>query len=1091
MAARVERTLKKFASDEISLAVTYSSCDGKETLFIDDGITYYPIDAGLSVGLSQEEWEHSRCKLLNVIDDFQPDLIQCFGSEYPFGVICKDVSVPVVIHMMGFLNIYYMTIDSVIHYSADDDPNKDLTVVKVIDEERPDRNEIDQFARKETFNSAVERKTMELNRYFFDRTAWDERIVRYFSGGKYYHIEEPINHVFYDSDRRWNFTKRDRIKLLSVSSSDHRKGNEIVLRTARILKDIMKMDFEWIVTSNSESFAPFEKRTGIRHEDVDVRLVGYLSAEQIKEELMNADFFIHPSIIDNSPNSICEAQLIGTPVIASDVGGVSSLVKDGYSGFLYPYNEPHTLAFLIGDLCASEACLKQVSANEISTSLERHDPKKIAESLLSAYKEIINDFNNIRENERNADLKPEYDSILSSNTHAETPIIKSEDYETRLEKAKDQIFRLKRKLDKEKQINKSDELMIRDLQNRIQIAENKEENAEYQYHMIKDATFWRMTKSLRKTIDGMKRVPGVSDMIADIRKVVRKDLQHTRNTDYIRYLNTVFYDENIIRQRSCAFPENKLISIVVPLYNTGIRYLKEMIDSVINQTYSDWQLCLADGSDSSHRKVGNLCRNYSGKDKRICYKKLDRNHGISENTNRCLEMAKGEYVAFLDHDDVLHPSALFKAMEAITGSGADFIYSDEATFRSPDLEDIELYHHKPDYAPDNLRANNYICHFTVFRKELLDKTGSLRSEYDGSQDHDLFLRLTSVAEKIIHIPEVLYFWRAHPESLASSIDAKDYAAASGIRAVQNFINTTEYPGRVESSTAFPTIYRIRYDIIAQPKISIVIPSCDHIDDLDKCIRSIEELSTYRNFDIAVVENNSLDADTFEYYEKICAEYENVKVIRWDHEFNFAAINNFAVKQTDGEYILLLNNDTEVITPEWIEEMLMYGQRKDVGITGAMLYYPDDTIQHAGVVLGLGGVAAHAFSGVKRGTIGYMGKLHFAQDMSAVTAACMLVKRELWDEIGGMNTDFAVNFNDVDFCMRVRKKGYLVVWTPYAELYHYESKTRGSDVEDPVKASRFASEISLFRKIWKNELEKGDPYYNSNFSLSVLYQKTRF
>ena len=527
-------------------------------------------------------------------------------------------------------------------------------------------------------------------------------------------------------------------------------------------------------------------------------------------------------------------------------------------------------------------------------------------------------------------------------------------------------------------------------------------------------------------------------------------------------------------------PSKKVtISILVPLYNTPVKFLKQMIDSVIKQTYSDWQLCLADGSDGEHSYVGEYCRSLSRDDNRIVYKKLDENKGISENTNACIAMATGEYIALLDHDDLLHPSALYESVRAICEENADFVYTDECTFTG-NTSNIISHNFKPDFSPDTLRSYNYICHLSVFSRELLDIVGYYNTEFDGSQDYDLILRLTEKAQNIVHIAKCLYFWRAHAKSVALDVSAKPYVVDAAKRAISAHLERVGLEGRVEESV-MPTTYKIDYEIKGNPLISIIIPNKDHIDDLKKCIDSIYQKSTYRNFEIIIAENNSESKRTFDYYKMLTELHSKVKVIRWEQGFNYSAINNFAVNHSSGEYILLLNNDVEIISEDWLQRMLMYAQRLDVGAVGAKLYYPDDTIQHAGVIVGMGGVAGHAHKGLPRTAPGYMCRACLAQNMSACTAACLMIRRDVYDRVEGLDENYAVAFNDIDFCMKITSAGYRIVFTPYAELYHYESKSRG--IEDtPEKQARFRSEIERFIDKWGTELEKGDPYYNKNLSL---------
>lgn len=551
----------------------------------------------------------------------------------------------------------------------------------------------------------------------------------------------------------------------------------------------------------------------------------------------------------------------------------------------------------------------------------------------------------------------------------------------------------------------------------------------------------------------------------------------------------LYTPEQLELQRGRFFEKEIKFSIATPLFNTREEYLRDMIESVISQTYPNWELCLGDGSDEQHSYVGKICREYAEKDQRIRYKKLESNYGIAGNSNACIEMAEGEYISLLDHDDVLHPAALYEVMERICEEDADFIYTDEAIFKGSDLSKISLIHLKKDYAPDDLRANNYICHFSSFRKTLIEKCGSFKEGFDGSQDHELFLRLTGSAEKISHIPEVLYYWRAHSASTAEYSENKSYAGEAGKKAVRRFLKDSGYTVNVENAGEMQNVYRVSYEIGEEhPIVSIIIPNCDHAEDLRRCVSSVFEKTSYDNYEIIIVENNSKSHETFSYYRSL-ESCEKIKVIKWPgQDFNWSSINNYAVrKEASGEYILLLNNDTEVISPDWIQEMLMYAQRPDVGVVGAMLYYPNDRIQHAGVIIGLGGVAGHIYSKYRRNAHGYMGRLCYAQDMSAVTGACMLIRKDVYVQAGGMDEKFAVGLNDIDFCLRVREAGYLIVWTPYAELYHYESKSRGI-YDSSENRERTECEKDLFCERWADILEKGDPYYNPNFSLmSFTYE----
>lgn len=534
------------------------------------------------------------------------------------------------------------------------------------------------------------------------------------------------------------------------------------------------------------------------------------------------------------------------------------------------------------------------------------------------------------------------------------------------------------------------------------------------------------------------------------------------------------------QEENAQFPKDIKFSVLVPLYNTPDSFLKAMIESVQAQTYKNWELCLADGSDKEHSFVGEICKKYADGDRRIKYEKLEKNLGISENTNACIRMATGEYIALFDHDDLLHPSALYEVMRAICEHGADFIYTDENTF-SEDPRDAYNPHFKPDFSPDTLRSYNYICHLSAFSRKLLDSAGYFRSEYDGSQDYDLILRLTEKAKKVFHIRKILYYWRAHKNSVAQDVGAKPYTVTAAKKALAAHLERCGLKGEVLDSSV-PTTYHIKYEIDGNPLISVIIPNKDHTDDLDICLKSLYEKSSYKNFEVIIVENNSTEKETFEYYEAIAQKHGNIKIVKWEGNFNYSAINNFGVNYAKGEFILLLNNDVEIINGSCLEEMLMFAQRKDVGAVGAKLYYSDDTVQHAGVILGLGGTAGHAHKHFGRSHPGYMARASIAQNLSACTAACLMMRRDVFDEVGGLDENFEVAFNDVDLCMKIRKKGYLVVFTPYAELYHYESKSRGND-STPEKLERFRGEIDRFKEKWQKQLDDGDPYYNPNLTLT--------
>lgn len=604
------------------------------------------------------------------------------------------------------------------------------------------------------------------------------------------------------------------------------------------------------------------------------------------------------------------------------------------------------------------------------------------------------------------------------------------------------------------------------------------------YNQITHSFFWQVTSPLRRFFEWVKKVlaryPRLYDRLRESRRSHSSDSQGTgeASSPGMKWVAGSL-SKRRKEERRTHFSREIRFSVLVPLYNTPRRFLRDMISSVRKQTYANWELCLADGSDAEHAYVGRICRLIRLFDKRIVYRKLERNEGISENTNACIELAAGEYLCLLDHDDMLHPSALFRVMQTIEERGADFIYTDENTFHHKPSDAFNP-NFKPDFAPDTLRSNNYICHLTAFDRNLLKKAGGgFRKEFDGSQDYDMILRLTEQAKRVEHIPEVLYYWRAHPQSVASSIGAKPYAISAARKAISEHLQRVGLDGEALDSRG-SSMYRLKYKIRGEPLVSIVIANKDHVSDLSLCLTSILNKTTYGRYEIIIVENNSTEQETFEYYRSL-EEDSRVHVITWKGHFNYSAINNYGVSHAKGSHILLLNNDVKVISPDWIQEMLMFSQREDVGAVGAKLYYPDGTIQHAGVCLGLFAVAGHLHRHLPHDHPGYMGRLILQQNLSCVTGACMMIPRKVYEAVQGLDESFEVAFNDVDLCMRIRKAGYLVVWTPFAELTHYESKTRGLD-EAGVKRKRFADETERFRKRWKKEIEAGDPYYNPNFRL---------
>ena len=539
--------------------------------------------------------------------------------------------------------------------------------------------------------------------------------------------------------------------------------------------------------------------------------------------------------------------------------------------------------------------------------------------------------------------------------------------------------------------------------------------------------------------------------------------------------------EELEEQRKKVFDAPVKFSIVIPAFKTPERFLREMLDSIAEQTYANWEVCVADGSPAG-QSCERVLEQYAKKDSRFKYVILGENKGISGNTNAAMDMATGDYIVLADHDDKLTPNALYECAKLLQEHpGCDCFYSDEDKL---DMDGKALFdpHFKPDFNIDLLCSVNYICHLFVVSHDLAAQVGGFRQEYDGAQDYDFIFRCVehAGAEKIHHIPKILYHWRCHEDSTSENPESKLYAFDAGQRAVQAHYDRIGVKVEV-SKGEFLGLYRTKFLRDYDPLISIIIPNKDHIDDLKRCIDSIEAKSTYTNYEYIIVENNSEEKETFAYYEQLEAVNPKVHVVYYKGHFNYSAINNFGVQYAKGEYFLLLNNDTEIINDDCLEELLGYCTREDVGAVGARLYYEDDTIQHAGVVIGFGGIAGHCFVQQKRGFTGYCHRIICAQDYSAVTAACMMVKREAFEKVGGLSEELQVAFNDIDFCMKLRQAGYLIVYNPYAELYHYESKSRGLE-DTPEKVARFNQEIATFEKRWPDILKNGDPFYNPNLTL---------
>ena len=566
---------------------------------------------------------------------------------------------------------------------------------------------------------------------------------------------------------------------------------------------------------------------------------------------------------------------------------------------------------------------------------------------------------------------------------------------------------------------------------------------------------------------------------------LKKKLTRNEYADYDTWLRIMRVSrQELFAQRKTKFSYAPKFSVVVPLYHTPAKFLKDLVRSMMYQSYANWELCLVNASPEDVH-LTSLLENWAMRDKRIRVIRLEKNLGIAQNTNSGIEASTGEFIAFLDHDDFLEPDALFCYVDALNKDKTiDVFYSDED--KTDEYAAHYFYpHFKSDFNIDLLHANNYMCHFLAVRKSLVDTVGGLNEKFDGAQDYDFVLRLTENTKKIYHCPRILYHWRCSNQSTAASQGNKMYAIHAGKAALNAHYKRIGWNARAQEG-AVDGWYQTKFTLKEEPLVSILIPNKDHTDDLDVCLNSFFERADYQNYEFIIIENNSVLPETFAYYEKIEKEHDNVKVVYWEAGFNYSAINNFGFKFAKGDYIMLLNNDVELITPDIFQSMLGFCMRPEVGIVGAKLLYNDHTVQHAGVLVGAGGLADHVFKGIHEDDPGYMGRAISSQDVSAVTAACLLVKRSVYEEVGGLEEEFQVAFNDVDFCLKVRKAGYLVVYDADVKLFHYESKSRG--MEDTTdRFIRFGNEMMLLNSKWDILSTFVDPYYNPNLSYLEYYK----
>jgi GT2 family glycosyltransferase len=649
--------------------------------------------------------------------------------------------------------------------------------------------------------------------------------------------------------------------------------------------------------------------------------------------------------------------------------------------------------------------------------------------------------------------------------------------EEKIQDAEKKIINLGDELEHQKVHNKVLQDIIASLEGTKKFLEEKVDLLEREIHLMVNTIGWRLLTRLRRVRDrfipsGSFRKRAYEKIISPLKyKGFFMTLKHPDN-EYSRWIASQEPDIEALgsqSKESLHFSLRPEISIIVPVYNTDRNMLISMLNSVLSQTYDNWELCVVDGNSDSP-DVKDILSEYSKKDKRINVSFLEKNYGIAGNSNRALQMATGEFITFLDHDDELAPFALFEVVKILNRlPEIDIIYSDEDKIHASGKRCKPFF--KPDWSPDLLMSVNYVCHLMVIRKDVLDSIGGFREGYDGAQDYDLVLRCVSKTSRIVHVPKVLYHWRMHSESTAQNIYAKDYAHESGKKALGEYLSESNINAHVEDGAGI-TNYRVRYLLSSKPKVSVIIPFRDKYKVLEKCIESIIQKSSYKDYELILISNSSTEKKLFDYLDRI-KSLPQVKIAYYNHPFNYSAINNFGVKQSDGEVLLFLNNDTEVITGDWLESMLEHAMRREIGSVGCKLLFPDNTIQHAGVVIGLTGFAGHIFSRMPDDAYTHYGSVDFVRNYLAVTGACMMMRRDVFEEVKGFDERFALCGSDVEICLRLIQNGYRVVYTPFAKLYHHEALTRGGDIP--------AQDFQLSWNVYEKYIIGGDPYYNPNLT----------
>lgn len=598
-------------------------------------------------------------------------------------------------------------------------------------------------------------------------------------------------------------------------------------------------------------------------------------------------------------------------------------------------------------------------------------------------------------------------------------------------------------------------IMIKDCKNLVDLLFKPGTRRREMYELVRSG--WRIIAE-----------EGLSSFAGGFKRYIRSKLIKKRNP----FKLVPAEDLEKMRIKGAAFSYRPKISIITPVWNIKEEWLRETIDSVLNQVYDNWELCIVD--DASNKSyIKDFLANYQKKDSRIMVKYLPENLGVSGASNEALAMSTGDYVGFLDHDDALLPNALYEVVLLLNrNADADFLYSDEVLL-SESGKPIYAYF-RPDFSLDYLLSHCYIVHFVVIRSSIISKIGGFRIDFKASQDYDLFLRVISETRNIVHIPKILYKWRQHESSTGHQF--KEVVMESSMRALQDFIDREGIEGSIYPTNHF-NFFRLKRKIIGHPNISIIIPTKDRIDLLRRCVESIQTRTSYANYEIIIIDNLSEKEETFAYLDFLQKNFKNCRILKFSEKFNYSKLNNYAVKFTHGEHLLFLNNDVEVLNSEWLEAMLEQSQRDEIGCVGAKLHYPDKKIQHGGVIIGLAGAAEHIYRRYDSSEIGYMGHLVSIRNYSAVTAACLMIKRSIFIEVGGFDNSFEIGFGDVDLCLTVREFGYENVFTPYAQLLHYESSTRGISSSDP-----HPNDTKNFLDKWQRYIRLGDPYYNPNLPL---------